>query len=406
MSKFDFNSTTDKVLNSPNPQRPGAPPVVKPEAAKPSPQSTPTQPQVADPLDPNAENQEIDLDDELANLAKADPAQNKVELRRGRFDNLYQSHKAWKQVSDFLPTVADARAAYEKSTEFDQLYADFASGDPAAAESFLQYWAGSSPEGVAAMAERFPDVLRSSNPQAYDSLQTRILNDITEANYAAAGQDPEAFHKAQMFEWTQTGKYRQMGDVKAPDPLAQREAAISQREQQIAQQDRQAAEQKVTQWKSTTFQTIAGAVDKEVLSTVGKAAEAFSPKTRQALINQSRQALTQEIQKDQVWMTDFNLKFQQAQRLGTPEAQQAVRDIYLQKARTLIKAVAKPFFTDATRVAVQANQAMHDKSQLGSTQVAPNGGKPINPGAPQAVRPGASTREKVDAFFAASRFGS
>lgn len=328
-----------------------------------------------------------------------------VTVRSARMKELYANHKAFKQISDFAPTVEAARAHYETATDMRRMAADFQSADPASIDSFIGFWGQQSPQGINTLADRLPQYLQSTAPQVYEGLQSKILGDIVEGNYVSAAQsgDPNDLYRAQMFEWTQTGKWRDAANVKAPDPLAEREAKVAQAEQ--AQQQRQQQEQAavVKQWTDGTYSHIRTSIDKETDSVLGEAAKKFEAPILQMLKNQIRAEVTERIKADPEFSTNYNIDFMKAVKSQrNDQTRQQLSDLYLSRVRPIIKAVAKPLVSSATKTVVDQNKAVHDRAQQSQAKTATGGGRPVPRSATPAARPGATLSDQIDAIFAST----
>jgi hypothetical protein len=334
-----------------------------------------------------------------------DPNAKEVTLRKGRWDNVYQGHKFAKAVQEFAPTVEAARAHYEAATDLRRMVSDFQSADPRNIDNFIGYLGQQSPEGITTLADRLPEYLKASAPEVYEGMQSKILSEIVENNYAAAAQskDPQDLYMAQIFEYSQTRKYRQAGELKAPDPLAEREAKIAQQEQQLEHRQKQEQQAVVKQWTDGTYASIKTNIDAETDAVLGPAKASFTAPVLAMLKNQIRQEVVNRIAADPEFSANFNIDFKKAMYTArNDQARQQLSDLYLSRVRPIIKAVAKPLVTSATKTVVDQNQQVHARAQQSQAKTAAGGGRPVPRTANPAVRPGMSLSEQLDAVFAST----
>ena len=83
----------------------------------------------------------------------------------------------------------------------------------------------------------------------------------------------------------------------------------------------------------------------------------------------------------------------------TSENRQALNDLYMAKAKGLIRASAKPLIQQSTRAAVAQNQQVHDqKAKSQDKREVMSGGKPA-PTPIAVVPPNANLDTKMDSFW-------
>ena len=161
------------------------------------------------------------------------------------------------EVQQWFPSVSDARAAQELSTDFTSMKLDYESGDPGNIDRTLQFWAGANAtdpytrqrfqESFVALAQRAPQLLQQINPQAHQQLSRSLAIPFIDSMYAEAAEisDPanqkEALRNAQATEYAirkgdpqfTSFKYSDIAQLPKHDPNA-----IATRAQQQAEQDR------------------------------------------------------------------------------------------------------------------------------------------------------------------------
>lgn len=132
-----------------------------------------------------------------------------------------------KQYADAVmakfPTPADANDAFEASSDFRAMRADFMTGKPEKLADVMKFWAGKFVENdpltanqmqasFTKLAQQMPEFLKSVDPQAHQSFVQQIVGGVIgdrvwESAYKAASGDPNAIYEIQQAHYAATGKY-------------------------------------------------------------------------------------------------------------------------------------------------------------------------------------------------------
>jgi hypothetical protein len=354
-----MDSAMDSFFSSDAPPAPdaggdeGAPP---PPDGEPEPEPTleaePPAPAAAPPAAPAAAPARPDLPEG----AQSSPDGKRINIEAPRFDKIYAGHKFAEQIRQFAPTLEDAQNHYLRSNDFRHMEADFASGDPANIEEFLNFWERQSPEGFSAMTQR---AIERAPAPVREQMASGFLTSKSDELYARAAETGDAndLYKARMFEWSHTGQYRTEALPKV-DPLAARERSIQERETRLNQADQQRAEGQWKGWSQQTHQAIRTSLDSKIDQALGPVKDRFTdaPELFNALRDQIRLQTIQGIEADAEWLRNFNLDFRSARRTMSPGDRQALAGSYIAKADQILTAKAAPLISQATKVLVQKNQ--------------------------------------------------
>lgn len=152
-------------------------------------------------------------------------------------------------VGQYFQSAQEAQGAYAGASQMRQMQNDWAYGTDDAIKSVLQFLAGSShpdPAGRMAFQRSFtkmmsvaPNILKTSNPQAYASVVQSMNTHVIDVAYEKAAQisaqfgagsevAKQALVDAQSVEWGMTGKYR--NEVPQLDPQAQARSTFEQQQ--------------------------------------------------------------------------------------------------------------------------------------------------------------------------------
>jgi hypothetical protein len=169
-------------------------------------------------------------------------------------------------VSRIFPTTESAQSAYGKASDFRMMENDWMNGSAASIDDVLSHWAGRNhadnpavqaqyARSFAVMAQRMPEMLKQTNPQAYRALlggiaqipgtlgadgqitwgdavrpASGLLLDAVEIAYgnAAQTQNPMDLRRAQELDYAVTGTFKEQ--LPRLDPQAQARADFEARE--------------------------------------------------------------------------------------------------------------------------------------------------------------------------------
>jgi hypothetical protein len=374
-----FAAPTDGATDPPQPQDDPAPEGVDANAdpAAGDPTAEGDQPQ------DGAEESDIPEDDD----EPIDTTGKKViRIPVNRFNNIYQSHKMMREIRELVPTVEAARFQHQRANDLLDMHADMNTADPDGVDKFLGFWKREAPGGFDLMAQR---AFEQASPAVQDQIRAGVITNSIEQAYQQASEsgDPNDLYRAQMLEWSATGKYRAKDAIPRHDPMATREQELTRREQALQQQQQQRVNGEWSnlegQFSRAKAQGLSAEVDKILAPVKGN----FEGKP--ALLDALRDAIQSKVEADLgnnfEWRgsheRDLKLArkafFDAAQNRGAFDPKQRLQPIvndYIARARNLMAPVAKKLISEATATLVADNQAAHQRRANAPANRAPNGG--------------------------------
>lgn len=370
---------------------------------------------VVEPAKPEVQDEVLDPEDD-SDLDKAlDPAQkvNPLDLASSRGQKIYRSYKNYKAVSEAIGedlTPERATALRDAYVDSELMKYEFASGDPARAKNFVEFWNQTSPEGMQRAAGIIPDTLAEKNPQAYMSLAVPVLSRYNNALYerAQGESNPEAkaalLYAARMIDWDLNGKYRADADLVAKpivqaDPRAQ---AVDQRWNEIQRYEQNQQETSRNSWATALDEANSSMLDAQSDKVLAPLKAAYSSdRVYQAARRDFIEAVITQVAKDQGGEQLYQVQRARAMARMSREDLPTLTKQYEQRASRVIRALAPGFLKEAGVAAVKQSQARNEAL----TSAAAAGASPQSGGAPnpKTVLPVAgnfrSQGEKFDAEF-------
>lgn len=399
-----------QILDTPDtsaPEQPGG------EAAPPE--------QVAPELDP------LDFGDEEETPEQVqDNGRNAYKMSEAHMQRLTAAKDFLAKVQEFAPTPEAAQEHFQRASDFHAMESDFASADPANVGEFLNYWNQQSPEAMGVMAQQLPaflektgnhQVLRAIEGQVYGATVNRLYTQAQQAvqqfgeGSAAAKQ---ALYKAQALDYAINGKHKGLDALPKVDPNARTQQTQQQREQAINKRETDFIN---NQWQSWDKAYVSGAKETALTGALDKILndprikDAYTP----GILNSIRQTATNEIQQklaaDLEWNRNHSIEQRNIQRdfLSSmrknertdfqPRIQAHVGD-YANRISRVLPSVLKPLIQGATKNAVDANGALHQRLAAGAARSAPNGsGVPARRSIAPVPGNWKSAREGLDALL-------
>jgi hypothetical protein len=303
------------------------------------------------------------------------------------------------QLADFAPTIEDARAHFEASSDFRALQSDFASGEPDGIQRFMGFWAEGAPEAFQSMATQLPAYLanlaaqnNSGALQALNAIESQVHRATVGRLYDKAAQtkDPKDLYAAQAIDFALNGKYHETLDKIPARQQPQPQDQLRQREQQFQRQQDAFASQR---WNEFDSSALTGAMDQSLKGEIDKAFKAaegaFTPGLLSAAKREAAAQVTAELQKQFEWnrnqkveLGDIQRDFLRAVKSGQktdlePRAAALVGN-YKSRIARILPGIVKPLIGENTRAVMQQSSQAHARLASGATKTAPGaGGRPV-----------------------------
>jgi hypothetical protein len=419
----DFTSASsmmDSLLDSPSESS-----TPEPKQAAPEPPAVKAEP-VAEPVAEEVEQEaapEPNYEDEVDQEEVIDQEGRKYyNVKPQKMAKFVAANKAWTQISEFAPTVEDARAHYESSSDFRALQSDFASGEPEGVQNFMGYWSKGAPEAFQTMATQMLPYLAklagSGDPgfqKVISAIESQVHRATITSAYDKARQtgDPKDLYAAQAIDFAINGKFVESVD-KIPVRQTRQIDHTQQREQQLNQRETEFANR---HWQEFDSTAISGAKESALTSSVEAAFRPFesvfagSPR----LLAAAKRDAIAEVQKEIAgkhfeWKRNQELETNDIKRdlirsvkagqktdLG-PRAAALVQD-YRNKVSNTLPRIVKELIGEQTRSVVQQSAKTHESLARGAGKTSPGaGGKAV----PRDIFPTPnwkSTSEGLDALL-------
>lgn len=403
ISDFFANPGTPEASPSTATETPDAAPAEEAQPAEPE----QPQPEAAKPPTEEGQEPELagDVDEEDIDLAalEAGPGKN-VRIDKSRFRNIYQNHKMAREIQQFAPSVEAARGHYERANDLRNMYEDFTSGAPEGADKFLNFWRGQNPEAFSTLASRALNLApQNVQDQVRETMVQRTVDDAYQA--AVSSGDPQDMYRAQMMDWTLTGKYKAKDAIPRPDPMAQERTRLEKLQQELDGRQKQEQESRWTTWTGVTNNTISDSLNNAIAEHLKPLEQAgYDARVLKALATDVRNEVINGIKKDQEWVREFNMDMNGARPhlsdLSKSQAnRQALVDFYMSRAAPLVRAAVKPLANKATQTALKQNQSAHDaRAKSQDRREVTSGGRPSPTRAAPATA-GGSLDDQMGAFW-------
>lgn len=294
-----------------------------------------------------------------------------------------------------MDEVKGMRGAYSDRIAMEH---DFASADPQNAQTFIENWNQFSPQGMAAVAERLPEILATANQQAYQAMASPVLGRFLDFMYKAPQVEDGALRQrlldaARVTEWwlngmPQQGGYRSDQDIQTatrPALVSPQEQSLAAREARVREYEQRTATAAWTGFTNAVNERIRADVSTEV-ETALKPLKPLYPNqvsyeaVRDRFQNQFQQALKQ----DTIGQRQFDVAVERARASRSEADRDQLTAQYVQMVKRAIHAVRGKFITEASAGIKQNSDARHSALQKSASKVGPaSAGAPR----PQSVMP-------------------
>lgn len=355
----------------------------------------------SDPAQAAPEADPLDFGDEEETPEQVqENGRNAYKMSAAHMERLTAAKDFLAKVQEFAPTPEAAQEHFQRASDFHAMESDFASADPANVTEFLNYWNGQSPEAMGVLAQQLPaflektgqaGVLRAIEGQVYGATVNRLYSaaqNAVQQHGEGSQAAKQALYKAQALDYALNGTHKSLDALPKVDPNAriqqtqqQRDAAITQREEKFIND----------QWSTWDRQYVSGAKETALTGALDKVfndpriKDAYGP----AILKSIRQTATNEIQQklaaDLEWNRNHGIEQKNIQRDFVnsmrknertdyqPRIQAHVSD-YASRVTRILPSVLRPLIQGATKNAVEANGALHQRLAAGAARSAPNGG--------------------------------
>ena len=293
-----------------------------------------------------------------------------------------------------VPSVEQVKDYYASYVDHQSMAADFVSGEPEKADTFVKHWfgrdeQGRSRPGSAEMMQRMAEVLPHVNHEAYAAFAAPAIDTFIEGMYrqAAAEADPDIkaslIKGAQVTEWwfsggTQGGKFRDPANAAAPQQPGQPQQAdprIAHAERIIAQSQQHTQKQAAEKW--TAFDTnVTTSAKKAISYDVDQALKPLKDAVHSMVYESLKDRFVAEVEKGLAQNRDgtrqFDVRKGQAKAsMSEADVKELVR-IRRQQASQIILAKRPEFIKAAGADLVDQSTKRHAQLQQTSQRTAPN----------------------------------
>lgn len=428
LSNSSLDSAVDSLLASPSSGEGASPTPSTGDATPGATQEAPATDAGATSAAPAPEEQapqtqaEVDLDDPDApdddlEAVQADSAtpQNLLDLKRPRGQRIYGAYKQFKEISERLGeelTPESAQAYKEAYSDRLAMEDEFASGDPAAQQNWLQYWHGANPQAFGSLMNRMADYLAASDANAYVAMAQPVINRFLNQLYVNAQREQNAELKkamtytARMVDYYLNGDYRKDEQLpRVPDNLTQREQAIQAQMNQINQFNRQQAQSQLAAWNQSLDSANDSALSAETTKALEPLKSTLTDRLFKAAERDFREAIRDHISKDVEGNRIYNIQRNQTMRAPTQDAVAALASAYSQRVSRAVRTIGPRFLKEAgvaaQKAATQRQTALQASADAGrgvQTQGAPTT-QSVLPSPQQFASRGEQMEASIDAIL-------
>lgn len=288
-----------------------------------------------------------------------------------------------------IPSVEQVKKYFVDHVDRQAMDADFADARPESSERWIRHWFTdpTKAESAAAVVERLPEVLATSNQQAYMRLAQPIVERYAKAaiqRFVEASQTArdEAEQQrfwvtAQMLHHDLYGRYyepnqgQQQGQFQQQAPNAELEALRRER-QQFQREREQVESERVTQFEGQ----IRSSLENALLADTAKALEPIKGRVADTIFDAVRERMQREIRDRIQRSPELTNKFNLAQReVVRTRNEAALKDLvrqYRQMALPHLQELRKGYIEAAGKAAVDKSTARHSQLQQAAAKTAPS----------------------------------
>jgi len=264
-----------------------------------------------------------------------------VPMEKGRM--LYDAVARTRKYEEAAETPELAAEHADTYVATAKMHADLASGDPARAGYFFDYWTSKYPQGIGSIAGNMYDRLSASNPDAATAMRSNVVQRVAEEFYKQYASQPDKesdiaqkyLYGAQILDWMLTGSYTPPESIKPADLADERLADINRREAALQRSRNESIQASQNHFKSTTNAEIR----KQFSAAIEAALKPIDhiktdqPLVYKAAVNELRDAVASAIDADKRWTELFAIDYDAALKNLTPEGQAKLVSQYMARAK-------------------------------------------------------------------------
>jgi hypothetical protein len=288
-----------------------------------------------------------------------------------------------------FPPAQEIQAMREAYSDRIAMEHDFASGDPANTQQWIQNWHAYSPQGMGMMAAILPRYLATAQPQAYQAMAAPVLNNFLDFMYqqGALAEDPQVrdyiLNGARAAEWwlkggPGVGTYRSDDAIyqpaRQPQPT-QIERDLAASRQQLAEIQQRGLQAQWSQFADATNGQIGQHMEAAIDQALGPLKSFYpNPVSFNAVRNEFINRLQQQLRNDSIGRRQFDIAMERARATHTTEDQEALVSHYMTMARRAVNAVRGKFISEASQGIAQNSAARHAQLAAAANKVGPTSG--------------------------------
>lgn len=330
-------------------------------------------------------------------------------LPKQDFQTLEGQRQYAEAVQNRFPTASDAEIAYQESSDFRSMLADYVHGDTNGIDSILAHFAGAGENdpttsqqfqrSFTTLAQRMPETLKQVNPQAYQQFKEDIFSqEIQEAyDHAAKTGDEMDLFRAQQLDHNRTGQYKSKDQLPKYDAEAVARKEFEDKQALLAAREAQIMDR---EWKTFDKTTISGPKWNEYWGEIDRTLEPikgnYSEQHFAVLKKMVSDGVLGKLQEDTQWAANHNMTlkslqsaFETALRNNQPVAalQQRIqffKNDFMLRARKYLPSAAKEAVGDPPVATAPKTAATKPQgSPRANAQAAP--ARPAQPRQPAAT---------------------
>ncbi len=329
-----------------------------------------------------------------------------------RARTIYSGYEEAKKYREVAPTVEEAGKHRDAFIDQRVMHSHFRSGDPAKLDHFINYWNRQSPQGMAAMTGRMVEFARATKSPVYSEVAKVTVRDVADEFYREYAAIPsketsedaqKLLFAAQMLEWFLGGEFRPPEAIKAPDPVAERLAAVERREREVQQFHSERAQAAWTNFSNGLNSEIRTGVSEEINEALKpiehlKKGEKDQQLLYKAAAGELREAVKKAIASDKPWRTLYSLRHEEAQQNMSDKDRKDLTALYKDRARRAISSAKAAVLSSVGASVIKQSEQEHQRLTESGRRKETRGSAPSPARLPSSTE-GKTLSEKVNSIL-------
>lgn len=344
-------------------------------AADPEPEPEPVEetPEVADGAEGQAQPEEEPLDPADETTPDGESRDGKSFLvRKQKWTKMLAARDTLDRITSAVPnaTPESIQGYYDQAVTFDQMVADFDSGEPERVSAFTNYWLSNEAPQAAreTFASQVLERLPQAAPQVYQQFHRRSEQNLVHSMYQLALQrgDEDLLKAAQHFDYVKRGRFLEKEHLQQQqrDPLAEERQRFEQERQQFQNEQRQAAQRELQARTQQLDQTVKDLRNSEIEKALDPVKAQFKDKPQwRHMLRDLTEKVEESINANPAWQRQFALARERAIKDPSGQAAEALSTMVRNFVQPIVANNRKAVIGAATGTVITAANEAHKVAQ-------------------------------------------